>query len=150
VPVIALVDVDTHEVRSAVLTNLDSTTIRQAMESQGVDIALSTLWTDESAMYSNLGRRFLGHETVNHSKGQYVNKKGAGTNLVEGYFSQLKRSVNGTYHHVTKRHLPRYLAEFDFRYTTCKMSDGERLQRMVDQAQGRRLTYKPLKGLRSL
>lgn len=85
------------------------------MIEQGVDMAESNLWTNESGMYTNLGRRFLSHETTNHSKGEYVNAKGAGTNLAEGYFSQLKRSVNGTYHHVSRRHLPRYLAEFDFR-----------------------------------
>jgi hypothetical protein len=67
------------------------------------------------------------------------------TNQAENYFSQLKRSIDGTHHHVSKEHLPRYLAEFDFRYSTCKLSDSERLQRMVDQTQGRRLTYEPLR-----
>jgi hypothetical protein len=81
---------------------------------------------------------------VNHSTGEFV-KRGAGTNQAENYFSQLKRSIDGTYHHVSVKHLPRYLDEFDFRYSTCKMSDGERLQKMVDQSAGRRLTYKPLK-----
>jgi hypothetical protein len=82
---------------------------------------------------------------VNHKAGEYV-KSGAGTNAAENYFSQLKRSIDGTYHHVSREHLPRYLAEFDFRYSTCKMSDGERLQKMVDQSAGKRLTYRPLKG----
>jgi len=36
--------------------------------------------------------------------------------------------------------------ELDFRYSTCKMSEGERLQKMVDQSAGKRLTYRPLKG----
>src|SRR5271163_4769056 len=44
--------------------------------------------------------------------------------MAEGYFSQLKRSLDGTYHHVSVEHLPRYLAEFEYRYSTCKMSDG--------------------------
>jgi len=35
--------------------------------------------------------------------------------------AQLKRSINGTHHHVSPEHLHRYLAEFDFRYSTCKM-----------------------------
>ena len=45
-----------------------------------------------------------------------------------------------------REHLHRYLAEFDFRYSTRKLSDSDRLQKMVDQAEGRRLTYKPLTG----
>lgn len=61
-------------------------------------------------------------------------------------FSQLKRSIDGTHHHVSAEHLPRYLAEFDFRYSTRKLDDSARLQRMVDQAEGRRLSYKPLTG----
>ncbi len=64
--------------------------------------------------------------------------------MLESYFSQLKRSIDGTHHHVSVRHLPRYLAEFDFRFTTRKLADSNRLQRMVDQADGRRLTYRPL------
>ncbi|MGI8806523.1 MAG: transposase [Acidimicrobiales bacterium] len=48
----------------------------------------------------------------------------AGLDMAEGLFSQLKRSLDGTHHHVSVQHLPRYLAEFDFRYTTRK---GQRL-----------------------
>ena len=50
------------------------------------------------------------------------------TNTAEGYFSQLKRSIDGTHHHVSERHLDRYLAEFDYRYTMRKMKDGERTE----------------------
>lgn len=64
----------------------------------------------------------------------------------EGYFSQLKRSLDGTHHHVSVEHLPRYLAEFDFRYTTRKLSDSARMQQMIDQTGGRRLSYEPLTG----
>ncbi len=54
----------------------------------------------------------------------------------------IKRSVDGTHHHVSKEHLPRYLAEFDFRHSTRKMDDGSRMEMLVDRAHGRRLTYK--------
>jgi len=83
-----------------------------------------------------------GHYTVNHHAGEYTNEKSLGTQMVEGYFSQLKRSIDGTHHRVSVEHLPRYLAEFDFRYSTCKMSDSARMARIVEQAEGRRLTYK--------
>jgi hypothetical protein len=63
------------------------------------------------------------------------------TNHAETYFSQLKRSLDGTHHSVSREHLDRYLAEFDFRYTTCKDSDVERMSTIIDRTGGRRLTY---------
>lgn len=59
-----------------------------------------------------------------------------------GYFSQLKRSIDGTHHHVSEQHLPRYLAEFDFRYSTRKIVDGERTEQTIQQTAGKRLRYK--------
>ncbi len=145
-PVVALIDAGTGEARSAVLPNVDSTTLRKAMLQADVDIDHSVLWTDEAAYYTHLGRRFLAHETVNHSEYEYVNDRGATTNLAEGYFAQFKRSLDGTHHHVSREHLPRYLTEFDFRYTTSAMSDERRMARLVGQAEGRRLSYKRGKG----
>jgi hypothetical protein len=66
------------------------------------------------------------------------------SNQAENFFSQLKRSLDGTHHHVSRKHLARYLGEFDFRYTTKEQNDGERMQKIIDQAAGRRLTYRPL------
>lgn len=57
-----------------------------------------------------------GHEAVNHNVGEYVRGE-VSTNKAEGYFSHLKRSLDGTYHHVSVRHLPRYLAQFDWLYS---------------------------------
>ena len=56
--------------------------------------------------------------------------------------SQLKRSIDGTHHHVSPEHLPRYLAEFDFRFNTCKSTDTERMRRLAGQVAGRRLSYR--------
>lgn len=66
----------------------------------------------------------------------------AHVNTAEGYFSQLKRSIDGTHHHVSKRHLPRYLAEFDLRYNARKINDGERMVQVLRQSAGKRLTYR--------
>jgi hypothetical protein len=66
------------------------------------------------------------------------------TNQIEGFFAQLKRSIDGTHHSVSPAHLHRYVNEFAFRRTTCHLDDSVRLQLMVDQAADRRLTYKPL------
>lgn len=103
----------------------------------------ATLHTDEGKPYVKLGRQYGDHQTVNHHKGEYV-REGVTTNHAEGYFSQLKRSIDGTHHHVSVEHLPRYLAEHDFRYSTRKMTDAQRADQLVGQVGGRRLTYKPL------
>lgn len=80
----------------------------------------TTLFTDSYPIYTKPGKEFAAHETVNHGEGEY-SRGAVHTNTAEGYFSQLKRSIDGTHHHVSERHLDRYLAEFDYRYTTRKM-----------------------------
>ena len=81
------------------------------------------------------------HITVNHSEDEYMRGE-AHTNTVEGFFSLLKRGVNGVYHHVSREHLNRYCDEFAFRYESRKATDGERAKMLVAKAEGKRLTYK--------
>jgi len=143
-PVVALIDAETGEVRSRVVPRVTSATLRKVI-AQHVDMSGSVLWTDEGTWYDTLGKEFLSHETVNHTEDEYVNHNGAGTNKAENFFSQLKRSIDGTHHHVSVEHLPRYLSEFDYRFSTRKLSDGERMVQLVKRAEGRRLTYKRVK-----
>jgi hypothetical protein len=63
------------------------------------------------------------------------------TNTAENFFSILKRGINGTYHHVSPAHLPRYLAEFDFRYNARNLSDSERTIAALTGAEGKRLRF---------
>ncbi len=63
----------------------------------------------------------------------------------EGYFSQSKQSIDGIHHNGRREHLPRYMAQFDHRYSPRKLS-GRRMRRLIDQAAGRRLSSKPLMG----
>lgn len=84
---------------------------------------------------------FASHQAINHGKGEYV-RGAAHVNSVEGYFSQLKRSIDGTYHHVSGKHLGAYLAEFDYRHSTRKATDGDRTKEAITRVAGRRLTYK--------
>lgn len=60
---------------------------------------------------------------------------------MEGFFSLLKRGINGVYHHVSRGHLQRYCDEFGFRYEHRKMSDGDRAKMLVGLAEGKRLTF---------
>jgi len=67
------------------------------------------------------------------------------TNTIEGYFSILKRGINGVYHHVSQQHLKRYLAEFDFRYNeraALGVDDKARADRLIRGIVGKRLMYK--------
>jgi transposase-like protein len=100
----------------------------------------SRLHTDESRLYSGVGRTFAAHETVKHSDYEYV-RGDVTTNTVEGYFSIFKRGMRGVYQHCKEKHLHRYLAEFDFRYNTRKISDMERTVAAVRGGEGKRLTY---------
>ena len=141
-PVLALVNKETGEVRSQVMQYVTRSTIQKALTEQ-IDTSASTLHTDSSPSYIEVGGKFIKHQAVNHSAGEYV-RGPVSTNPAESYFAQLKRSIDGTHHHVTRGHLHRYVAEFDFRYSTSKMADAQRLQIMVDRSAGRRLSYRPL------
>ncbi len=104
----------------------------------------SRLMTDDAVWYKRIGEEFSTHESTEHAKGEYV-RGDVHTNTVENYFSILKRGIYGVYHHVSPEHLPRYLAEFDFRYShRAKLgyTDGERAARAIAGARGKRLTYR--------
>lgn len=96
--------------------------------------------TDELNVYEKPGQEFASHETVNHGEKEFVRGK-AHINTAEGYFSQLKRSIDGTHHHVSAFHLHRYLGEFDYRYNTRKITDSERTQKAIHMTAGKRLLY---------
>jgi transposase-like protein len=100
----------------------------------------SRLHTDESRLYPEIGKLFASHETVKHSADEYV-RGDVHTNSAEGYFSIFKRGMRGVYQHCAEKHLHRYLAEFDFRYNTRKISDMERTELAVRGGEGKRLTY---------
>jgi transposase-like protein len=97
------------------------------------------LRTDSYSSYKRVGKEYASHLTVDHNF-EYV-RGDAHTNTAENFFSILKRGVNGTYHHVSEAHLPRYLAEFDFRYNARHVSDAERTRMALAGVVGKRLTY---------
>ena len=138
--VVALVEREGH-VRSFHVANVTAKELRPLIVTT-VDRA-SHLMTDESMVYTRVGREFAGHSTVNHSASEYVRAGGfKHSNTVENFFSIFKRGVIGTYHHMSEAHLSRYCAEFDFRYNTRTISDGERAAMALKGAIGKRLTYR--------
>jgi len=104
----------------------------------------SVMNTDEATYYNRPGRRFERHDRVNHSAKEYV-RGVAHTNTVEGYYSIFKRGMKGVYQHCGEKHLHRYLAEFDFRYSyrvKLGYDDATRTELAIKGAEGKRLTYK--------
>ncbi|KAA0577551.1 IS1595 family transposase [Azospirillum sp. Sh1] len=101
----------------------------------------SQLNTDESRLYTDAGKAFNIHETVNHSAKEYARGR-VHTNTIEGYFSIFKRGMKGIYQHCAEKHLHRYLTEFDFRYSNRQIGDTERTVEALKGAEGKRLTYR--------
>ena len=89
-------------------------------EMVGTDVSL--LATDEATGYYDLKKMGYKHGTSNHSKKKYV-VGAVHTNTIEGFWSMVKRGIMGSYHKVSKRYLPLYIAEFQFRYNNRENPD---------------------------
>lgn len=130
-------------VRSMHIPSVNAHTLRPILKQQVHEA--SRVMTDEGAAMYHSGRTtFSKHESVNHSIGEYV-RGGVHTNTIEGFFSIMKRGINGVYHHVGRRHLKRYLAEYDFRYNermALGVNDVERTKKVLEGIVGKRLTYR--------
>jgi hypothetical protein len=106
----------------------------------------SVLHTDGAQFYKALMPAGQ-HESVDHNKA-FARDSNTGrvhTNTAEGYFSLFKRGLVGTYQHISPAHLPRYLAEFDFRMNNrvgLGVNDVGRAARILKGAEGKRLTYR--------
>ena len=140
---VALVERD-GKVRSAVIDGRDMKDVRAAVREHLHPESI--LHTDGAQFYK--GMMPVGqHESVDHNK-MYARDSNAGrvhTNTAEGYFSIFKRGLVGTYQHVSPAHLPRYLAEFDFRMNNrvaLGVNDNVRAERILKGAEGKRLTYR--------
>jgi transposase-like protein len=138
-PVVALVERQ-GSVRTRVVADVTAGTLKRAIR-ENVDKQAS-IFTDEWPAYRGIGREFGGgHAVVNHGTGEY-SRDGVNTNTAESFFSLLKRGVYGTFHHVSKAHLPRYCDEFEFRWNRRNMMDGERMESALRASVGKRLMYK--------
>jgi transposase-like protein/predicted RNA-binding Zn-ribbon protein involved in translation (DUF1610 family) len=79
----------------------------------------SIIHTDELKSYRKIASKGYQHETVNHSAGEYA-RDGVTVNGIEGFWSQVKRSIRGTHVHVSKKHMSKYLGEFEYRHNMRK------------------------------
>src|ERR1019366_1458231 len=101
----------------------------------------ATIVTDEWGSYNGLSVNFK-HLRVEHGKGEYVNGI-AHTNTLEGFWSLLKRGINGIQHSVSKKHLHRYCDEYSYRYNNRKTIAVERFVTSLENLECR-LTYQQL------
>jgi transposase-like protein len=139
--VLSLIDRKTGQARSMVIDDLRAITIAPILLDNIT--SESRLMTDEAGQYTGVGKEFSEHGVVNHGMGEYV-RGDIHTNTLEGYFSIFKRGMKGVYQHCAKRHLHRYLAEFDFRYNSriaLGVNDSERAEKLLCGIKGKRLTY---------
>jgi transposase-like protein len=137
-PVVTLVERD-GRVKSQHMEHVTGENLKSAML-ECVETSASIM-TDESPSYFGTRKLFADHQAVNHKKGEYV-RKSAHVNTAESVHALLKRGIVGTFHHVSKKHLHRYLNEFDFRFNHRKIKDGERTLNAIKGFEGKRLKYR--------
>lgn len=102
----------------------------------------ATVVTDTHLSYQGLNLEFADHGTVNHSQSEYKNGIYY-TNSIEGFFSLFKRTIFGTYHQISPKHLHRYCVESSYRFNSRKIKDADRFRVAISNIEGR-LTYKNL------
>jgi transposase-like protein len=142
-PVVALIQRD-GTARVKVVASVTQKNLGQALH-ECVDKS-AVVNTDEHPAYRNPLKNWKAHHAVNHSKYEYHRKNDDGsvatTNSAESFFSLLKRGVYGSWHHVSREHLPKYANEFAFRWTHRHTTDGERMEKLVPMIQNKRLMYR--------
>jgi transposase-like protein len=137
-PVVTLVERD-GRVKSQYMESVTGENLKRAMIECIEEKAC--IMSDESPSYFGVNQHFAEHNAVNHKKGEYV-RGNAHVNTCESIHALLKRGIIGTFHHISKQHLHRYLSEFDFRFNARKISDGERTLKAIEGFEGKRLMYK--------
>ncbi len=140
--VLSLVDRESGRARSYVIKDMRAKTIYPIVRENVYREA--RLMTDDARHYKRLGKEFASHGVVHHTSGEYVKRrdKSIHTQTIEGFFSIFKRGMKGVYQHCGTQHLHRYLAEFDFRYTTRELTDLQRAETAARNIVGKRLTYR--------
>lgn len=105
----------------------------------------SYVMTDDNSSYDALAKQGFKHDSVKHKNEEFV-RGNIHTNGIESVWAVLKRGIHGTFHHVSKKHLDRYVNEFTFRLNAGRVQrhTWERLDSLVDAVAGKRITYDEL------
>ena len=129
---------DTNRVQAEVVAATNKPTLQGFVTENTTPDAI--VYTDEHGAYRGLPRE---HQTVGHGVGQYV-KNQAHVNGLESFWSMLKRGHDGVYHHISPKHLHRYVDEFSGRHNARPLDTIDQMAAVVRQSAGKRLPYKQL------
>ena len=134
VPVVGMKDRETNQVRAVVSPVVDRDHLHTFIA--GRIVPGSAVYTDDLVAYDG----FPNHRSVNHSAGQYVDGD-VHTNGIESFWALLKRGIVGVYHHVSPKHLPRYVREFTGRYNRKGLSTWHQMECLADGMFPAQLSY---------
>jgi transposase-like protein len=124
--------------------HVDSTSVAKIVPVLRTNIE-SKLMMDAANQYKAVGKEFASHDSVHHESEEYVRDGYIHTNTVEGFYSIFKRGMKGIYQHCAEKHLHRYLAEYDFRYSNrvrLGVDDTMRREIALKGIVGKRLKYR--------
>ena len=138
--VVGAKDRETNRVSAAVVGNTDAKTLQGFVSERAAKGA--TVYTDDHGGYQGMP---FEHETVKHSISEYVNGM-AHTNGIESFWALLKRGYHGTYHHMSEKHLSRYVNEFSGRHNARNDDTIKQMSKLVEQMPNKRLKYSSLVG----
>ena len=138
--VIGIKDRDTGQVNAEIAEQVNADTLQGFVEKHTEFGA--TVYTDEAKAYRGMDHR-VDHQTVKHSVGEYVNDQ-AHTNGIESFWALLKRGYHGTYHHMSRKHLYRYIKEFAGRHNARGLDTIDQMRYIAMGLNGRRLKYNDL------
>ena len=136
--VVGAKDRETNHVSAAVVGNTDAKTLQSFVGERAAKGA--TVYTDDHGGYQGMP---FEHETVKHSISEYVNGM-AHTNGIESFWALMKRGYHGTYHHMSEKHLQRYVNEFAGRHNDRTSGTIDQMTHIVQGMNGKRLRYEDL------
>jgi transposase-like protein len=128
------------ELRTGITPNMSARTVQTVIRENVAPGA--NLMTDEHGSFVGLDRDY-NHHRVNHSKGEYVRHFVLHSNGIESVWALFKRQIVGTHHYLSPKHLFRYLGEMTWRFNLREMDEGDRMNALIGQTNGR-LRYKEL------
>lgn len=131
-------DRESGKINARMIDTADAKTLKGFVDAHAAEGA--TVYTDEAKGYQ--GIPYI-HETVNHSAGEYANGQ-ASTNGIQGFWALLKRGYQGVYHHMSPKHLDRYIAEFTGRHNWRELDTRDQMRAIAKHMIGKRLKYREL------
>ena len=136
--VVGAKDRETNRVSAAVVGNTDAKTLQGFVGERAAKGA--TVYTDDHGGYQGLP---FEHETVKHSVSEFVNGM-AHANGIESFWALLKRGYHGTYHHMSEKHLGRYVTEFSGRHNHRELDTADQMTALTHGMVGKRLAHRDL------